>query len=119
MSSVSLALSGFTDPHCNLAWIGKALAFQGSEDLLREFVEGLIDQLDFPKPLPHRMHGGGVGRHVCPKRSQWLRAGVLQWLNTYLPPDASAALIARERAKNADLLDQRAGNLSLVGGIDA
>lgn len=104
-----------SDPHCNLAWIGSALCFKGSPKALEQYVTGLIDHMGFPKPLPHLKHGGGIAEHVSYKKSEWLRIGVLEWLNGYLPPEASDALLEKERLANAATLDERAGSLQLVG----
>lgn len=105
------------DPTCTCAWICKQLGQEGSEAVLVDYVEQLIDLRGFPRPLPHRAHGGKIVDGVSYARSRWVRAGVLQWLNDYLPPAASAALDKAAEAAAAADMDRAA--LRLVGGTEA
>lgn len=119
MSSFSALLAPHDGtPCCNLHWIGKQLGHDGSEKNLEDYVAELIDGAGFPRPLPHRKHGGGLSFGVSYSRSQWIRAGVIKWLEDYLPPAAAAALDDAARAEAAEEMDQAARNLTLVADND-
>lgn len=105
------------DPTCNAAWICKQLGQDGSEAVCTAYIEGLIAARGFPRPLPHRAHGGKIVDHVHFQRSRWVRAGVVQWLGDYLPPSAAIALDKRAEAAAAAEMDRAA--LRLVGGTAA
>lgn len=109
--------ASWADPTCTAAWICKQLGQEGSEAVLVDYLELLIDLRGFPKPLPHRAHGGRIVDGVHFQRSRWVRAGVLQWLNDYLPPAAAAAADKAAEAAAAAEMDRNA--LRLVGGTAA
>lgn len=73
------------EPTCTLAWICKQLGFAGSDACAVAYIEGLIATRGFPRPLPHRAHGGKISDGVHYVRSRWVRAGVVQWLGDFLP----------------------------------
>lgn len=104
------------DQTCTFQWIKSRMGCAGSDGpsdpYFATFLANLIEQDGFPKPLPHAKHGGGIERGVT-WRSKWLRAGVLQWLAGYLPPDAAAAIDADALRSAADDMDQAA---ALLGG---
>lgn len=110
-------LGTVADPTCTAAWICKQLGQEGSEAVCTAYLEGLIAARGFPRPLPHRAHGGKIVDGVSYTRSRWVRAGVLQWLNDYLPPAASAAMDKAAEAAAAADMDRAA--LRLVGGTAA
>lgn len=115
----TLAAVHTADPTCNLHWIGRQLGWdfaRRSDRALEQYVEGLIAELGFPRPLPHRKHGGGISTDVSYPRSSWIRVGVLQWLGDFLPPEAGAAVDAAAMHAAADDMDAAALNLRLVGG---
>lgn len=106
-------------PTCNLSWICRQLGHKGSDASKVAYVGGLIMAHGFPKPMPHLAHGGFISVGIHPTRSQWLRAGVEEWLADFLPPSGAAALdAAAARAAAADM-DRNAMNLRLVGGTEA
>lgn len=109
-------------PTCGFYWIRRAFGQSGkkapSDSRFARFLAGLIDRHGFPRPLPHPRHGGGIETGVAPK-SEWLRAGVVEWFGDYLPPDTHAALDAAAEALAAADMDQAAGGLRLVGGLEA
>lgn len=109
-------LGHIADPTCTAAWICKQLGQTGSEAVCTAYLEGLIAARGFPKPLPHRAHGGAIADGVHYTRSRWVRAGVVQWLGDYLPPAAGAALTAQAEAEAAAEMDGAARRLVLVGG---
>lgn len=108
-------------PTCTLPWICKQLGHEGSEACAVAYVEGLIATHGFPRPLPHRAHGGRILDSVHYTRSRWVRAGVVVWLGDYLPPAAGAALTAQAEAAAAAEMDRAATGLALhlVGGTAA
>lgn len=106
-------------PTCNAHWIGKQLGHDGSAATLEDYLETLIAEAGFPRPLPHRKHGGGLSFEVSYARSQWIRLGVVQWLEDFLPPPASAALEEKAFADAADEMDAAAQSLTLVASNDA
>jgi hypothetical protein len=107
------------EPTVTAWWIQRQLGHKGSDKLLEAFLEGLIAQHGFPEPLPHQKWGGGLDTALNARRSRWLRVAVLAWLDNYLPPEAVVSLDAAHQAAAAEDMDQAAGNLRLVGGIDA
>lgn len=115
------ALAG-DDPTVSFYWIRKALGQSGkqgcSDRRFVAYVDDLIAKCGFPRPLPAPKHGGGIELGVT-HRSQWLRAGVVEWLGDYLPPDAAAALDLAAAADAAADMDAAASNLRLVGGTAA
>jgi hypothetical protein len=102
---------------CNFRWVGKVLGHRGSDEILVDYIDLLIDQAGFPRPLPHRKHGGGLETGVAP-RSEWIRAGVIDWLGNYLPPSAAAALDDAAEAAAAEAMDAAASDLRLVFSND-
>lgn len=115
MSALNFLLDRYGDkPTCNLHWIGRMLNHGGSTHKLEEYVTRLIAEEGFPKPMPHLKHGGGLSHDVSYRRSQWIRAGVLEWLGRYLPPGAVAQDDDRAREAAADEMDRAAGHLHLV-----
>ena len=113
-----LALHGEEEATCTCRWVGKQLGHEGSDAALVAYVEELIAGCGFPRPLPHRKHGGGLATCVHVDRSRWIRAGVLDWLTDFLPPSAAAALDNAARERAADEMDAAAGNLRLVAHND-
>jgi len=106
-------------PTCNLQWICHQLGHDGSDGAKITYVQGLIAQHGFPRPLPHLAHGGKVSLDIHATRSQWIRTAVEAWLADFLPPTATAALdAAAQRAAAADM-DNAALHLRLVGGTEA
>lgn len=109
---------------CNLHWIRRVLGAREKQDeLLIDYVELLIAHSGFPPPLPHRKHGGGLETGVA-RRSEWLRAGVIEWLSGYLPPAAVAALESDEKELASAEMDAAAAALGtrplrLVGDREA
>ena len=116
-------IAGHADePTCNLHWIGKQLGWdfaRRSSAMLEDYVSGLIDFHGFPRPLPHRAHGGAICKGVSYPRSAWIRVGVLQWLANFLPPEAGAAITAAHEAAAAAEMDRAACHLHLVTGSNA
>lgn len=105
------------DPTCTAAWICRQLGQSGSEAALVDYLERLIAERGFPRPFPHRAHGGKLVDAVHFQRSRWIRAGVEQWLSDYLPPAAAAALDQAAEAAAAAEMDRAA--LRLIGGTEA
>lgn len=109
-------------PTCGFYWIRRAFGQSGakspSDARFAAFLTDLIDTQGFPRPLPHPKHGGGIETGVAPK-SEWLRAGVIEWFGDYLPPDTPAALDAAAEALAAADMDAAACGLRLVGGREA
>lgn len=80
-------------PTCSLMWVRRVLGHRraGDASLIR-FVQLLIAEQGFPRPLPHYKQGGGLETGVTHK-SEWLRAAVEAWLeDNFLPPAAAAML---------------------------
>lgn len=111
-------------PTVAFPWVRRALGQSGprapSDARFAAFIETLIAELGFPRPLPHPRHGGGIETGVTEK-SCWLRAGVVDWLGDYLPPDAAAAVDTAHASAAADEMDEAAAllgkpRLQLVGG---
>lgn len=105
---------GDMPPTCNCAWIARWFDHDGSEAIFEDFLEALISQRGFPKPLPHRRHGGTVSDDVHYTRSRWIRAGVVEWLGDYLPPDAHTMLETAAQEDAAEEMDEAALHLRLV-----
>lgn len=104
-------------PTCNAHWICAQLGYTKKTDACRErYINRLIDDHGFPKPLPHEAHGGGISSEVNAKRSQWVRVAVERWLGDYLPPDSAAALEDDEAAAAAADMDAAAENLVFLFG---
>lgn len=119
MSAFSKLLAATdAEPCCGLNWIGKQLGHKGSEANLEAYVSELIDRAGFPKPLPHRKHGGGLSWDVSYSRSQWIRTGVISWLGDFLPPAAACAIDDLAREEAADEMDQAARSLTLLASND-
>lgn len=108
-------------PTVGFYWVGRVLGHRGSDTALADYLNLLIAQAGFPRPLPHRKHGGGLTSAVA-ARSEWLRPAVLAWLHDYLPPEAAALALAASEADAADQMDAAAANLCrplrLVAGKD-
>ena len=110
-----------TEPTCDLHWIGKQLGWdfeKRSSKKLEIFVSGLIASYDFPKPMPHQMHGGGISEDVNYPRSRWVKVGVLIWLVGYTPSDTPLTLDELAANTAADEMDSAALHLHLVGGTE-
>lgn len=82
-----------------------------------QYLTRLIEQHDFPKPLPALVKGGTLTTGVHP-RSTWIRAAVHAWLDGTLPPPIVATLDQQAFAAAAMDMDARASNLRLIGGRD-
>lgn len=94
------------------AWMGcTGSESRVSDARFAEFLTELIGTSQFPKPLPSPRHGGGIERGVTP-RSKWLKAGVLQWLSGYLPPDAADAIDTQALEQAARDMDAAAARLA-------
>lgn len=100
-------------PTVGFYWVGRVLGHRGSDAALVDYLTLLIGQAGFPRPLPHRKHGGGLCRDVA-ARSEWLRPAVLAWLHDFLPPEATALALAASEADAAAAMDAAAANLRLV-----
>lgn len=116
-SPFARAATDTADPTCTAAWICKQLGQDGSEAVCTAYIEGLIAARGFPRPFPHRAHGGKLVDAVHYQRSRWIRAGVVQWLGDYFPPAAAAAADKAAEAAAAAEMDKAA--LRLVGGTAA
>lgn len=99
-------------PTCSILWIKRVLGHRRSGDAtLIRFVNLLIEEQGFPRPLPHYKHGGGLETGVAMK-SEWLRAAVESWLeDNFLPPSAAAMLERADEAEAAAAMDAAACNL--------
>jgi hypothetical protein len=106
-------------PTVNLTWIRKQLGFRASDDLLVTYIEALIEQREFPRPFPHLARGGMLSDDIHPMKSEWIRAAVEAWLASFLPPSAAAAIDAAAAREAAADMDAMAGNLRIVGGVEA
>lgn len=90
---------------------------------LVKYVRLLIEQFEFPPPLPELV----TGRNGAPdtmttaavEHSVWRRAPVEAWIEDWLPPANAQALDLRAARAAAEEMDAAAGNLSLVGGREA
>lgn len=112
MSAFSILLAPHgEEPCCDCRWIGRAIGHRGSDAKLVAYIEDLITDAGFPRPIPHRRHGGGLSTGVHVDRSQWIRAGVLDWLGDFLPPSATLALDDVARKEAADEMDAAAESL--------
>lgn len=80
------------------------------------YVTKLVDERGFPAPYPSMIKGALVSGVT--RDSRWPRAAVETWFDNFLPPEAHAALDAAAMAAAAADMDDRAGNLRLVGGTD-
>ncbi len=102
---------------CTFYWVrrqfGQGARSRCSDNKFGAFLEDLIENEGFPRPLPHPKHGGGIERGVT-NRSQWIRAGVVEWLGDYLPPSAATAIDAQAMRSAADDMDAAARKLCLV-----
>lgn len=81
------------------------------------YVTQLIDQRGFPKPLP-AYRGKKLHDEVI-IHSRWVKPAVDAWFDTFLPPEALAALDAQARQAAAAEMDAAAAGLRLVGGRGA
>lgn len=107
-----------TGTTCTLWFIRRELGQHGYSDRrMVAYVTQLIDQHDFPRPLP-AMRKGGVLTSAVTSNSTWPRAAVEAWIEGWLPPDAAAAIDRKARAEAAASMDDAARNLRLVGGRD-
>jgi hypothetical protein len=117
MSALSRYLAD-DDPTVTAPWVAKQLGHKGSDALLEAYLQDLVDELGFPRPLPHWKWGGGISKDIDARRSRWRREAVIAWLDDYLPPDAALAIDAAAMADAADEMDRAAGSLALVDGTD-
>jgi hypothetical protein len=82
-----------------------------SGDWLLNYVRLLIANEHFPKPLPYfglnERRRQGVGLH-----SRWIRTAVDAWFDGFLPPHLVTVTDDRNAARDAHLLDARAGELA-------
>lgn len=110
------AAGGDADDHtCTLWYIQRRFGQTGySPRRACAFLEGLIADHGFPRPLP-RMKSGRVVTGVA-AGSRWQRAAVDAWLDDWLPPEAAAARDRAARAAAAHEMDSAAAHLRLVGG---
>ncbi len=114
-----LAQGGTAAPTCNTHWICVQLGYAGGDRRKERYIKTLIEKRGFPQPLPHEKWGGGISDTVSATRSEWIRAGVEEWLGRYLPPAAGAALDADAKNAAAHEMDRAAGELRLVAGTEA
>jgi hypothetical protein len=119
MSVVSRLLAQDDEPTCTLHWICRQLGHAGTDVSKIRYVEGLIANLGFPRPLPHLAHGGRISGDIHAQRSRWIRRGVEVWMGDYLPPAAAAALADEAAHEAAEEMDRNACHLQLVGGLEA
>lgn len=112
MSAFSIMLERHQGaPTCSIFWIRKVLGHRRSDAALVRFLDLLIAEQGFPRPLPHYKHGGGLETGVALK-SEWLRAAVESWLeNNFLPPSAAAMLDRAGEDEAAAAMDAAAFNL--------
>ena len=111
--------TGSDDPArtCNLWYIRRELGRDGyGIKRLSTYVTRLIEQCDFPAPLP-TLRGGALVETVCAD-SRWLRVAVDSWLDAQLPGPAAADQADAVRAAAMDEMDAAAGNLRLVAATD-
>lgn len=109
------------EPTVTFHWIKSRFRQRTMSDArFARFLAGLIAEQDFPRPLPHPRHGGGIEYGVA-YRSVWLKTGVEQWFENYLPPAAGAAIDAAARREAASAMDAAAARLGrpeLIAGTD-
>lgn len=116
-------------PTVSIFWLKRALCPESFRDRrLVAYLTLLIDQHDFPPPLPSlvrlKREPGARGIASPSQRltsdvtmnSRWRRDAVDVWLADFLPPDAAAALDGRARAVAAAEMDAAAGHLHLIQG---
>lgn len=78
------------------------------------YLQALIDQRGFPKPLP-TFHRGQLTDEVRIS-SKWIRADVERWLHDFLPPATTAALDRAALEAAAADMDSAAAGLRLIQG---
>ncbi len=104
-------------PTCNLGYIRRALGRAGYGDYrMVTYVRALIADYAFPRPLP-TLRKKALTTDVTPD-SNWLRPAVDAWLDSFLPPEAGAALTREAHIAAAAEMDEAAGALRIVGGTD-
>lgn len=70
------------------------------------YIDGLIAEFGFPRPLPVRSRGRFI--ESAHRKATWQAAAVEAWLLDRLPPDVAAAQARREADAAAERLDARA-----------
>lgn len=109
------AAQGRADPTCGLFDIIARLGVQRhggrprSVSWAARYVQALIDDEGFPKPLP-LFDRGKLARDIRP-RSRWQRAAVDAWFDEASGPAAAAAIDAAAARDAAAAMDARAANL--------
>lgn len=88
-----------------------------SDDRTASYLQTLVDEHNFPPPLPTPLVKGRITLKAHP-RSRWVRPAVDAWFEGYMPPAAAAAMDAKAMAEAAAAMDANAANLRLVGGKD-
>lgn len=78
---------------------------------LLNYVRMLIANERFPAPLPY-FGLNGSRRTGITLHSRWLRLAVDSWFDGFLPPQLVSVAEDRQAARDAQLLDARAGQLS-------
>jgi len=76
------------------------------------YVQALIDQQNFPKPLP-QLRGEELSDKISPRYSRWLRGPVEAWLYGTVPPNLAGVIEDQAAKEAANRLDQAAE--ALVG----
>lgn len=118
MASRFLAADDPAQATCTFGYV-QGLLGQGKLNPRRmvQYLTALIEQHDFPAPLPALVKGGKLTTGVHP-RSTWIRSAVHAWLDGTLPPPLAAAIDDQAYAEAAMDMDARATTLRLVGGRD-
>lgn len=102
-------------PTCDLGYIRRALGkTRMSERTFISFVQALVDERGFPRPLPDYRRGALVDRVT--RHSSFHRASVDCWLDNFVPPEAATAQQAAASLAAATEMDAAACNLRLIRG---
>ncbi|WP_327195949.1 hypothetical protein [Novosphingobium capsulatum] len=100
----------------NLWFIRRELGQHGYSDRrMVAYVTKLIEEHNFPSPLPAMRKGGSLTSAVTTS-STWQRAAVESWIEGWLPPDATAAIDRKAQAEAAAAMDGNASHLHLIRG---
>lgn len=99
---------------CTLWYVKRELASDYSDARFIRYVQKLVDERGFPRPMP-ALRGSQLVDCVC-AQSRFLRAAVDNWLDDFLPPDAHDMADRKARAAAANDMDSAAFGLRLVKG---
>jgi hypothetical protein len=107
-----------TEPTWSLSAIARLLGVHmRSAKWQARYVEQLIANAQFPRPLP-TMRGEQLVQGILPRWSRWMPAAVTAWLGDQIPADAVEAMETAAATEAADRLDAAADTLFGPSGQD-